>query len=201
MTETPIVTDTNNDEATALAGAAALEMRGIRKIFPGVVALDDIDFDLLQGEVHALVGENGAGKSTMIKIIAGLYRRDGGSMFVNGEEVDFKSPADSIARNIKVVYQELDLVPGLSVAENVFLSAYPKTVAGFIDWAALRNRTRELLDGLGLRIDPDRPVGELRVAEQQLVEIARAISRRAQILIMDEPTSSPLTNIVPPSRR
>src|SRR5215217_971042 len=190
MTETPIVTETNMAETTAPAGTLALEMRGIRKVFPGVVALDDIEFDLLPGEVHALVGENGAGKSTMIKIIAGLYRRDGGTMFVNGEEVDFKSPADSIARNIKVVYQELDLVPGLSVAENVFLGAYPKTGAGFIDWAALRNRTRELLDGLGLRIDPDRPVGELRVAEQQLVEIARAISRRAQILIMDEPTSA-----------
>src|SRR5215213_7708099 len=152
---------TTND-STADAGPI-LEMTGIRKTFPGVVALDDVDFDVLPGEVHALVGENGAGKSTLIKIIAGLYRRDQGTMRVNGEEVDFKNPADSIERRIKVVYQELDLVPGLSVAENVFLGAYPKTAAGFIDWAALRRRTRELLDGLGLRIDPDRPVGELRV--------------------------------------
>src|SRR5690242_14789457 len=87
----------------------ALEMQGIRKTFPGVVALDDVDFDLLPGEVHALVGENGAGKSTIIKIMAGLYRRDGGTMRINGDEVDFKSPAESIARGIKVVYQELDL--------------------------------------------------------------------------------------------
>ncbi|HEY8446948.1 MAG TPA: sugar ABC transporter ATP-binding protein [Thermomicrobiales bacterium] len=167
-----------------------LEMRGIRKVFPGVVALDDVDFDLLPGEVHALVGENGAGKSTLIKIIAGLYRRDGGTMRVDGEEVDFRSPADSIARRIKVVYQELDLVPGLSVAENVFLGGYPKTPRGLVDWPALRQQTVEVLSHLGLNIDPDRPVGELRVAEQQLVEIARAISRQAQILIMDEPTSA-----------
>ena len=127
----------------------------------------------------------------MIKIIAGLYRRDGGTMFVNGEEVDFKSPADSIARNIKVVYQELDLVPGLSVAENVFLGAYPKTGAGFVDWDdAPQPDARAARRARVCSIDPDRPVGELRVAEQQLVEIARAISRRAQILIMDEPTSA-----------
>ncbi len=107
--------------------APLLEMRGIRKAFPGVVALDEVDFDLLPGEVHALIGENGAGKSTMIKIIAGLYRRDSGQLLVGGDEVDFRGPADSIARHIKVVYQELDLVPGLSVAENVFLGAYPKT--------------------------------------------------------------------------
>lgn len=168
----------------------ALEMRGIRKVFPGVVALDDVDYDLMPGEVHALVGENGAGKSTMIKIISGLYRRDGGTMFVNGEEIEFKTPADSIARAIKVVYQELDLVPGLSVAENVFLGHMPKTGSGLIDWPGLRQRTRELLAELGLRIDPDMPVGELRVAEQQLVEIARALSRQAQIVIMDEPTSA-----------
>ncbi|MEA2526921.1 MAG: ribose transport system ATP-binding protein [Thermomicrobiales bacterium] len=181
---------TSQTEPLAHPTMLALEMKGIRKVFPGVVALDDVDFDLLPGEVHALVGENGAGKSTMIKIMAGLYRRDGGTMFVNGEEVDFKSPADSIARHIKVVYQELDLVPGLSVAENVFLGAYPKTGVGFVDWQALRGRTRDLLRELGLNIDPDRPVGELRVAEQQLVEIARALSRQAQILIMDEPTSA-----------
>lgn len=175
---------------TATTVTPALEMRGISKVFPGVIALDNVDFDLLPGEVHALVGENGAGKSTMIKIIAGLYKRDGGTMFVDGEEVEFRSPADSIARHIKVVYQELDLVPGMSVAENVFLGAFPKTGNGFIDWPGLRRRTSELLAELGLNIDPDMPVGELRVAEQQLVEIARALSRQAQIVVMDEPTSA-----------
>lgn len=167
-----------------------IEMRGIRKVFPSVVALDDVDFDLLPGEVHALIGENGAGKSTLIKIIAGLYRRDGGVMRVGGVEVDFGSPADSIARHIKVVYQELDLVPGLSVAENVFLGAYPKTPRGFIDWPALNRRTADALTQLGLEIDPETPVGELRTAEQQLVEIARALSRQAQVVVMDEPTSA-----------
>src|SRR5687768_17275374 len=97
-------------------GTPVLELRGIRKAFPGVVALDEVDFDVRAGEVHALVGENGAGKSTLIKIVAGLYRRDQGAMLINGQEVDFKSPADAIGRRIKVVYQELDLVPGLSVA-------------------------------------------------------------------------------------
>jgi ribose transport system ATP-binding protein len=167
-----------------------LEMHGIRKVFPGVVALDDVDFDVRPGEVHALLGENGAGKSTLIKIIAGVYRRDGGTMRAAGEEVDFHSPAESLERRIKVVYQELDLVDELSVAENVFLGGYPRTPRGFVDFVALRTRTRELLGGLGLEIDPEQPVGELRVAEQQLVEIARALSRQAQLIVMDEPTSA-----------
>jgi ribose transport system ATP-binding protein len=182
----------HSEPAAAIADTTVpvLEMRGIRKVFPGVVALDDVDFDVRPGEVHALLGENGAGKSTLIKIIAGVYRRDGGSMRVNGQEVDFRDPAEALARGIKVVYQELDLVAELSVAENVFLGGYPKTPRGFIDFPALRELTRELLAELGLAIDPDLPVGELRVAEQQLVEIARALSRQARLIIMDEPTSA-----------
>ena len=172
------------------AAAPLLELRGIRKEFPGVVALDSVDFTLLPGEVHALIGENGAGKSTMIKIISGLYRADRGSMLVDGQVVDFRGPGDAIARRIKVVYQELDLVPALSVAENVYLGAYPKKGLGRIDWSALHANTAELLRELGLTIDPDTPVGELRVAEQQLVEIARALSQQAQIVVMDEPTSA-----------
>lgn len=167
-----------------------LEMHGIRKEFPGVVALDSVDFTLLPGEVHALIGENGAGKSTMIKIISGLYRADRGTMLVDGQKVDFRGPGDSIAKRIKVVYQELDLVPGLSVAENVFLGAYPKKGMGRVDWNALHANTAELLQEFGLAIDPHTPVGELRVAEQQLVEIARALSQHAQIVVMDEPTSA-----------
>ena len=172
------------------AGTPVLEMHGIRKIFPGVVALDNVDFDVRAGEVHALLGENGAGKSTLIKIIAGVYRRDGGEMMVAGESVDFRSPADALDRRIKVVYQELDLVDELSVAENVFLGGYPRTPRGFVDFAALRERTKALLAELGQDFDPDLPVGELRVAEQQLVEIARALSRNARLIVMDEPTSA-----------
>jgi ABC-type sugar transport system ATPase subunit len=167
-----------------------LEMRGIRKVFPGVVALNNVDFDLYPGEVHALVGENGAGKSTLIKIISGLYLRDAGTMLVEGALADFRSPADAIARRIKVVYQELDLVPTLSVAENVYLGSYPRMRYGNVDWRTLYAQTAELLHGLGLDVDPRTPVGQLRVAEQQLVEIARALSRQAHIIVMDEPTSA-----------
>jgi ABC-type sugar transport system ATPase subunit len=184
----------NGPEAISTAATPSptpvLEMRAIRKVFPGVVALDEVDFDALAGEVHALLGENGAGKSTLIKIVAGLYRRDGGTMRMDGEEVEFQAPADSLARGVKVVYQELDLVPGLGVAENVFLGHYPRTPRGLVDFPALRARTKALLDDLGLEIDVERPVGELRVAEQQLVEIARALSRQARLIVMDEPTSA-----------
>ena len=173
-----------------MAEEPILEMRGIRKVFPGVVALNNVDFDLIPGEVHALVGENGAGKSTLIKIISGLYLRDAGTIKVNGKQVDFRSPADAIGERIKVVYQELDLVGTLSVAENVFLGSYPKRRFGQVDWNDLYAQTDKLLAGFGLDIDPRTPVGQLRVAEQQLVEIARALSRQAQIIVMDEPTSA-----------
>jgi len=173
-----------------MAQIPLLEMRNIRKVFPGVVALDNVDFDLYPGEVHALVGENGAGKSTLIKIISGLYRRDAGTMSIDGEPVNFRSPADSIARGIKVVYQELDLIPGLSVAENVFLGNLPRTRWGAVDWRRLYAETEALLRGFNLEIDPRTLVRDLRVSEQQLVEIARALSRRARIIIMDEPTSA-----------
>src|ERR671912_3033826 len=152
-----MVADALNVAATTAStdpGVPVLEMRDIRKVFPGVVALDEVDFDARPGEVHALLGENGAGKSTLIKIIAGVYRRDGGTMRVAGEEVDFRSPADALDRRIKVVYQELDLVDGLSVAENVFLGGYPKTTGGFVDFGALKSRTRGLLPQLGVDIDP-----------------------------------------------
>ena len=167
-----------------------LEMRGIRKVFPGVIALDNVDFDLLPGEVHALVGENGAGKSTLIKIISGVYQRDGGTMLMDGQPVSFRSPADSIAAGIKVVYQELDLVPDLSVAENIFLDKLPHKRSGLIDWNKLYGETFKLLAGLGLTTDPATKVGDLRVSEQQMVEIARSLSRKARIIIMDEPTSA-----------
>jgi ABC-type sugar transport system ATPase subunit len=176
--------------STQLERQPLLSMTGIRKEFPGVLALDDVSFELLSGEVHALIGENGAGKSTLIKIIAGLYRPDAGEMWVEGESAVFRSPADSIAHRIKVVYQELDLVPDMNVAENVYLGALPKSGRGIVDWNALRENTQAILSELGLDIDPETPVGELRVAEQQLVEIARALSQQAQIVIMDEPTSA-----------
>ncbi len=170
--------------------APLLQMTAIRKEFPGVIALDGVDFSLLPGEVHAIVGENGAGKSTLIKIIAGLYRHDSGEMQIDSQPAEFRNPADSIHRGIKVVYQELDLVPEMSVAENVFLGTLPTSRFGIVDWQSLNTKTLEILDELGLDIDPAKPVGQLRVAEQQLVEIARALSLNARIVIMDEPTSA-----------
>ena len=190
MSEQTSQTSAEHQRPVETPDVPVLAMRNIRKVFPGVVALKDVDFDVAPGEVHALLGENGAGKSTLIKIIAGVYPRDGGTMEVAGEEVDFSGPADAIARGIKVVYQELDLVPHLSVAENVSLGAYPRTKRGFVDFPALRQRARTLLGELGLQIDPETMLGELRVAEQQLVEIARALSRQARLIVMDEPTSA-----------
>ena len=167
-----------------------LQMQSIVKIFPGTRALSEVDFDLYPGEVHALIGENGAGKSTLIKIIAGLYHAEAGTIRLNGEAVEFRNPGESLERGIKVVYQELDLAPNLSVAENVFLGNFPRNAMRMVDWRKLRSATSELLDELGLDIDPRTRIDELRVAEQQLVEIARALSRQAQIIVMDEPTSA-----------
>ena len=167
-----------------------LQLRAITKEFPGTKALKGVDFNLYAGEVHALIGENGAGKSTLIKIIAGLYQQDEGRIEVEGVAVNFHSPADSLEHRIKVVYQELDLVPDLSIAENVFLGNLPKKRFGAVDWQELYARTGELLLDLGLDIDPETPISALTVAQQQLVEIARALSRQARIIIMDEPTSA-----------
>ena len=167
-----------------------LNLKQISKAFPGTQALAGVNFDLMPGEVHALIGENGAGKSTLIKIIAGIYQPDSGEIAINGQPVDFRSPSDSLEHRIKVVYQELDLVDDLSIAENVFLGNLPKKAFGMINWDELHAKTTQLLQDLGLNIDPTVPISTLTVAEQQLVEIARALSRQAQIIIMDEPTSA-----------
>ena len=131
-----------------------LRLTDIAKSFPGTQALNGVDFSLYAGEVHALIGENGAGKSTLIKVIAGLYQQDSGSIEVEGNQVEFHSPADSLEHRIKVVYQELDLVPDLSIAENVFLGNLPKKAFRMVDWNALYSQTSELLLDLGLEIDP-----------------------------------------------
>lgn len=168
-----------------------LDLKNISKIFPGVKAIEKVNFNLCAGEVHALIGENGAGKSTIVKIIAGIYQQDEGSIFINNQEVKFHSPIDSNAKGIRVVYQELNLVSELSVAENIFLGAFPAANRlGIIKWKIMREKAKDILSKLGLEIDPTIKVGSLRVAEQQIVEIARSISRGAKIIIMDEPTSA-----------
>lgn len=173
------------------AAKYVLDLKNISKIFPGVKALEKVNFNLCAGEAHALIGENGAGKSTMVKIIAGIYQQDEGSIFINDQEVKFHSPIDSNAKGIRVVYQELNLVSELSVAENIFLGAFPAANRlGIIKWKIMREKAKDILNKLGLEIDPTIKVGNLRVAEQQIVEIARSISKGAKILIMDEPTSA-----------
>ena len=165
-------------------------MRGIRKSFPGVVALDGVELSLRGGEVHVLLGENGAGKSTLIKILSGAYRKDAGEIRMHGTLVDIQGPRDALARGIRVIYQELNLVPHLSVAENIFLGAAPTRWGGVIDWRQLEQRAATLLSELGMEINPSRPLHSLSLAHRQMVEIAKALATQASVLVMDEPTSA-----------
>src|SRR2546427_5660935 len=168
-----------------------LEMKSITKSFPGVRALDGVSFDLKNGEIHALVGENGAGKSTLIKILAGVYPHPeyGGEVFLEGAARRFASVRDSEQAGIAVIYQELSLVKDLSVAENIFLGREPRRF-GIINWEELYSRAQKLLDDLHLIIDPHSPVRNLGIGQQQLVEIAKALSQNARIVVLDEPTAA-----------
>ncbi len=167
-----------------------LEMQGITRVFPGVLALDSVDLNIYPGEVHALIGENGAGKSTLIKILSGAQLADKGKIILRGREIVFHNPWQALDEGISTINQELMLIPKLSVAENILLGQIPHKKSGRVDWGKARNRTVEILEMLGLRLDPDDLVENLSVAEQQAVEIAKALSRQAEIIIMDEPTSS-----------
>lgn len=168
-----------------------LEIRHISKSFPGVKALDDVQFDVLPGEVHALLGENGAGKSTLIKIISGVYGPDAGNVSLLGNDVRFQSPIEAKAAGIATIYQELLLFPALSVAENIFMGHPPLTRSGTVDWQAMRQKTEDLLRSLDIHdLEPTDIVGTLSIGNRQRVEIVKALSREARILIMDEPTAA-----------
>lgn len=168
-----------------------LRMQGITKRFPGVLALDGVDFDLRPGEVHVLLGENGAGKSTLIKVLAGVFPPDSGTIYIDGKAVSFLNPGDAQAAGISVIYQELNLVPYLSVAENIMLGHEPVLAKPkLVDYRRLYDQAREALAAIGADVNPRAKVEELGMAYKQMVEIAKAISRHARILIMDEPTSS-----------
>jgi galactofuranose transport system ATP-binding protein len=167
-----------------------LEVRRVTKRFPGVLALDGVSFDLRPGEVHALVGENGAGKSTLIKVVTGVYRPDEGQILFNGEEVTFAEPRESQAAGISTIYQEINLIPLLSVAQNVFLGREPRNSLGMIDKARMNRDAAEILERYGIRADVTAPLRSLGLGVQQMVAIARAISVDARAVIMDEPTSS-----------
>ena len=166
-----------------------LDVQSINKSFPGVKALDDVSFTLRRGEVHGLLGENGAGKSTLMKILSGAYRPSSGTIIFNGQPIEINSPIQAQQLGIVTIYQEFTLVPSLTIAENIFMGREPST-AGFVSWRALRQRTRELMERLSIQLDPMKRVSSLSVADQQMVEIARALSMESQIIIMDEPTSA-----------
>ena len=185
MVET-IRPDVNGD------GQILLKLEGICKSFPGVRALHDVHMEVRRGEVHALLGENGAGKSTLMKILSGAYTRDAGEIYWEGRPIVFRHPREAQDLGIGIIYQEFNLVPQLSIAENVWIGREPfrNRALQLIDWKEMRRRTQDLLDELHLQLDPRRPVAGLGVAQQQMVEIAKALSLNAKLLIMDEPTSA-----------
>src|SRR5690606_2474945 len=168
-----------------------LEMRSITKTFPGVKALQDVNLDVREGEIHAICGENGAGKSTLMKVLSGVYPHGSyeGQIIYKGEEQHFKSIRARQHKNIVIIHQELALVPLLSIAENIFLGN-EQAKGGVIDWDGTRDGARKLLSMVGLGEDPDTLVTNIGVGKQQLVEIAKALSKQVQLLILDEPTAS-----------
>ena len=173
-----------------------LELNNITKRFGGVEVLHGVSFTLRPGEVHALLGENGAGKSTLIKVITGVHQPDGGEIYLNGKRVHFNDTLESRQAGIAAIYQELSLCPDLNVAENIFLGRQPTAIGGRIDWRKLYSEADRLLTSLGVHLDLKTKARNLSIAQMQSVEIARAFSLNARILIMDEPTSSLTLNEV-----
>src|SRR5579859_2253333 len=169
---------------------AIVELVGIAKQFGAVQALRGVDLNLYPGEVHALVGENGAGKSTLVKILAGIHRQDAGVVKVGGEVVELRSPTQAQALGIAVVYQEPMLFPDLDVAENIFMGRHPRDSFGRVDWKRMYREVDQLLASLDVTLNSHTPVQGLSVAEQQLVEIAKALSIQARVLVLDEPTAA-----------
>lgn len=166
-----------------------LELRGICKSFPGVRALNNVNIALRKGTVHAVVGENGAGKSTLMKIINGLYKKDAGHIYLDGKEVSFSGPRESAEAGIAMIYQELNFFPELTVAENIFMGRQPGK-KGTVDWKEMVKQARKILEDNGLHYDPRMKIKELPIAGIQMLEIIKAVAFKAQIIIMDEPTSS-----------
>ena len=177
-------------DAEAPPTAPVLTLAHTSKAFAGVHALQDVSLELYPGEAHALVGENGAGKSTLVKILAGVHQPDAGLLTVSGETVFLTGPRDAADQGIAVIYQEPTLFPDLSVAENVFIGRQPLRSGRRIDARAMDREVEEIFNRLGVAIDPDRIARGLSIAEQQLVEIAKALSSEAKVLIMDEPTAA-----------
>ena len=173
-----------------MAETPILEMTNIRKSFPGVRALDDASLTVLPGEVHALMGENGAGKSTLMKILAGAQRADAGEISLDGQPFHADTPQQAMNQGVNIIYQELNLVPHLSVAENIFLGREPRLFPGWVDSRAMRRAAQALMDDLGMPIEVGLPVARLPLAQRQMVEIAKATSRQSRVIIMDEPSAT-----------
>jgi ribose transport system ATP-binding protein len=168
-----------------------LRIEGMSKAFPGVQALSNVGLDLNAGEVHAVVGENGAGKSTLMKVVAGIYEKDTGAIYMDGKPVEIDSPLTAQSLGISIIHQELALMPDLTIAENIYIGREKRKWFGlFVDNRDLNRRAKELFERLGISLDPRTKVGNLLVAQQQVVEIAKALSFNARVLIMDEPTAA-----------
>ncbi|MET4159754.1 sugar ABC transporter ATP-binding protein [Agromyces sp. PvR057] len=176
--------------SSAEASVPLLDLRGVSKGFPGVQALDDVHLELHHGEVLALVGENGAGKSTLMKLLAGISTPDAGTFSLNGEELSIEGPKHAQELGISIIHQEFNLMPDLTVAQNIFIGREQRAAGFFLDERSLNRRARKLFEGLGLALDPSERVENLTVAKQQMVEIAKALSFDAKVLIMDEPTAA-----------
>ena len=174
-----------------MATAQLLSLTGVSKVFPGVKALDNVQFDLNEGEVHAIVGENGAGKSTLMKILSGIYKKDAGDIKYRGQSVEIPNPFEAQRLGISIIHQELNLMPHLTVAQNIYIGREDRRPGRlFLDNPKLNEEAAKLLAELELNLDPKAIVGELTIAKQQMVEIAKAVSYRGTVIIMDEPTSS-----------
>ncbi len=185
------VAETRSGVPAAQQGVPLLELRNISKTFPGVRALDDVSFAIFAGEIHMLCGENGAGKSSLMKVLCGAYEADDGELLHHGEKIEIRSTLDARNFGIAVIFQEFSLVPYLSVAQNIFLGReFPGRIPGTIDRAKIRQEAARVLATIGSDIDIDAPVHKLGVAQQQIVEIAKALSQNARVLVMDEPTSA-----------
>ena len=183
--------ESGDDQKSLAQMTALISVKGLCKSFPGVRALHDVKFELMAGEVHALMGENGAGKSTLMKILAGVYTQDSGEILYDGRPVDFAGPRDAQAVGVGIIHQELQLINHLTVAQNMFIGREPRGRLGvFLDEDKFNRRAAELLAHMNVKLDPRAAVRALTVAKQQMVEIAKALSFDSRVLIMDEPTSA-----------
>ena len=167
-----------------------IRVENIKKYFPGVRAVDGVSMSIRSGEVHALIGENGAGKSTLVKLLTGVHTPTDGQIYVDGEAVVFRSPLDSQSLGITAIHQEASMFPNMTVTENIFIGHFPRLRGGLVDWKTMRRRTRELIESLDLRIPEDTLVKDLSIAQRHQIEIVKALSFDARVIIMDEPTSS-----------